>query len=188
MSLMTPVTTSMAGNCPMVSLKISSGVVVFTNGYIQSWISAWQPFCTATPPRSTPLLGTTVRDFCIKKEDEWPTKGPTVEPTFLTWIWIWRQTPSHEHPPRKGSHSTRQWQNSCYILTPLSKISQRKKCEFIAAQRTTFVSAVLAPWQLLESLCRAIRWFSAKFCSQSSTKRSCRKKKCNKFWKKPGAL
>lgn len=37
-------------------------------------------------------------------------------------------------------------------------------------------TAVLALWQLLESLCRAILWFSAKFRSQSSTKRTLLKK------------
>ena len=57
MSLMTPVATSMAGNCLMVSLKISSGVVVFTNGYIQSWISvtgmAAFLYCNSTTVHST---------------------------------------------------------------------------------------------------------------------------------------
>lgn len=80
--------------------------------------------------------------ICIKKEDECPTDGHTADLTFLMWIWIWRQTPNSEHPPLYSSHSTRQWQNSCYILTPVSKaFTAKKKCKFTAAQRTTFVSA-----------------------------------------------
>lgn len=162
MSSVTPVTASMAGYCLMVSTPPLDMTV-------RSWIC------------NTSVMWT----FCIKKLDDWPTNGHTADLTFLVWIWIWWQTPSYEHQPLHGSHSTRQWQNSCYILTPLSKAFTAEK---VQVHRCTEGDVRFRRRGRLCSLSGSCSSHCVEPYSDFLQSFAAKVQLKEHFWKKPGAL